>query len=237
MDPNPTRKESTLFTAAGAAFLTLALFFLWRDLGLPRELVMLATASTTGLATVLGRPRRWPAAAPVALLGTTVATGLWYLADKPAALLPALVIALAAAGIAVLRGGSAVTPATSAADQARWYALGAALLAATWAFYFHFLTTGIDPVARRPVLTLLWLALGLALFLARAGRSTAAGHVGLALVAVALGKAILYDTTHLHGGARVAVLAAVGALLLLGARGVHRWVAPARLAGPGKEVA
>jgi hypothetical protein len=234
MDPTTTRKESTLFAAAGAAFLGLALLFLWRDLDLPRELLMLAAAVATGLGTVLARPRRWAVAAPAALLGTTIATGLWFLAEKPAALLPALVVALAASAIAVLRGPAGQTPAARIAYQVTWYALGAALLACTWAFYFHFMTVGVESAARRLVPTLLWLALGIGLFIAGRGRTRAAAHVGFGLIAVALTKAVTYDTTHLHGGLRVAVLAAVGGLLLFAARGVRT-----PLAGvvTGKEVA
>jgi hypothetical protein len=237
MDTTKTRKESTLFTAAGAAFLVLALLFLWRDLNLPREHLMLVATVTAGLGAVLGRPRRWPALAPAALLATTVGSGLWYLAAKPAALLPALVVGLAAAALAVLRGFPGPTPAAARAHALRWYTLGAALLASTWALYFHFLTMGVESVGRRLVPTLVWLALGLVLFVAGRLRASAAAHVGLGLVLIALTKAIAYDTTHLHGGLRVAVLAAAGALLLFGARGLRAGDAPARPAPAGKEVA
>ena len=37
---------------------------------------------------------------------------------------------------------------------------------------------------------------------------------------MALGKAAFYDTSHLHGTMRIVVLAAVGLLLVFGARGV-----------------
>ena len=41
-------------------------------------------------------------------------------------------------------------------------------------------------------------------------------------MAVALAKALFYDTTHMYGPSRVAVLGAVGVLLLAGARMLHR---------------
>jgi len=92
----------------------------------------------------------------------------------------------------------------------------------------------VESVARRLVPTLLWLALGLVLFIAGRARTRAAAHVGLGLIAVALTKAVTYDTTHLQGGLRVAVLAAVGGLLLFAARGVR---APLPGVATGKEVA
>src|SRR5438874_68718 len=102
-----TSKQSTVLAGAGALFLILAGFFLWRDLSLPRELVVTVAALFAGTATALQWPKRWPILAPVALILT---------------------------------------------------------------------------------------------------------------VAVARGKAALYDTSHLHGYLRIGVLAAVGALLVFGAR-------------------
>jgi hypothetical protein len=249
MSEPETKRDSSVLALGGAAFLALAAFFLWRDLELPRELVVLAAVVIAGTATVLGRPRRWPVLAPAALLAATAAAGLWFLGDKRPALLPALAAALVAAVAAVLRTeGRAELPRPAPVDplhrhpltsealaaRLRWYGLGAALLAATSAFYFHFLTSGVaaDSVVRRLVPTVFWLALGLALFIAGERRSRDAAHVGLALVAVALGKAVAYDTTHLAGGPRVAVLALVGGLLLFAAQIARR---PAALPPAGRE--
>jgi hypothetical protein len=215
-------KQSRTLAAAGTGFVMLAVFFLWRDLALPRELLLLAAAVCAALALVLRWPARFPAAAPASLLAIVTVASAWFVAVKDPALLPALAVAVAAAGWGVARAERAPTP--GLADPLAWYAFGAAALASTGAFYFHFLTTGLaaDSVGRRLVLTLLWLALGLAVLLGRRWRSPAAARVGAALAGCALLKAICYDTTHLQGALRVAVLGAVGALLLLGAR-----VAPA----------
>ena len=60
-------------------------------------------------------------------------------------------------------------------------------------------------MARRLVPTIVWLAVGLALFVAARSRGArAAVEVGGGLVAVALLKAIAYDTVHLGGLPRVA---------------------------------
>jgi hypothetical protein len=215
-----TTRPSTALAAAGGAFLILAGFFLWRDLSLPRELVMTVLALATGTAAALRWPRRWPALAPALLMATVLGAVAWFTLQKQTALLPPLLIALVTGGAAVLR--SLHDGEDQLADRLVWYAFGAALLAVTWGLYFHFFTAGFaaDWVARRMIPTVAWLGLGLAFFIAGRNRRPAAAHVGLAFIAVALGKAAFYDTSHLHGYLRIGVLAVVGLLLVFGARGV-----------------
>src|SRR5256885_17075239 len=168
MNDSRSDRERTALLAGGAGFLVLAGVFLWRDLDLPHEMVLLAAAVLAGAAAVLGWPRRWPVVAPLALLGATASGGLWFLADQRPALLPALAATLVASLAAVLRAESGLDAgADSAAHRLRWYGLGAALLTSSFGFYFHFLTTGFaaDSVARRLVPTVGWLVMGLALFL------------------------------------------------------------------------
>ena len=75
-----------------------------------------------------------------------------------------------------------------------------------------------ESLARRLIPTIGWLAIGLALFIAARSRASAPGRVGVGFVAVAVLKALIYDSTHLQGPLRVTVFAAVGVLLLAGAR-------------------
>jgi len=218
-------RDAKALALAGGAFFLLAGFFLWRDLVVARELVGVAAVAVAGLAAVMGWPRSLPALAPGALLLATAAGGAWYLVERAPGILPMLGLAVPVAAIAVARGDVGSPLAPSFAHRLRWYALGAAMLAASWGCYFHFLTAGVaaDTVARRLVPTLAWLAMGLGFFVSarkRAGHP-AAVEVGVALGALALGKAIFYDTTHLQGPLRVLVLAAVGALLLF-ASGILR---------------
>jgi len=216
-----TTKHSTALAGAGAAFLILAGFFLWRDLSLPHELVMTVLALASGAAATLRWPRRWPMVAPALLIAVTVASTGWFTLEKQTSLLPPLLIALATGGAALLR--SLHHGEDRLADRLSWYAFGAALLAATWGVYFHFFTAGFaaDWVARRMIPTVAWLGMGLG-FLVLGNRRPAPTHVGLGFIGVALAKAAFYDTSHLQGGLRIAVLGAVGLLLVLGARLVGR---------------
>jgi hypothetical protein len=236
---SPLKREtpdSTWLKLGGAGFLALAGGFLWRDLALPPAALVLVAAALATLATLLRLPRRWPLVAPGAVLATALAGGGWFLADKDPLLLPALATALVAGIVGIVQVEQAdECPASPLPGRLAWTAAGAAFLVASWAFYFHFLTTGIaaDSVARRLVPTIVWLAVGLGLFVAGGGRrGRAPVQVGATLAAIALCKAIAYDTTHLGGPLRVAVLGAVGALLLAGGQSLARAAAPRATAQP-----
>ncbi|HZI12287.1 MAG TPA: DUF2339 domain-containing protein [Myxococcus sp.] len=211
-----TKWDVRVLGGLGAGLLALAVVFLWRDLQVPRELLLaLGAALAAGLG-FLNVHRAQRLAAPIAVLACAAVGGLWYAATKEGLLLVGLALTLTAAVVAVLRSRHASTE-DRVHDVLVWYGLTAAAIAASWAFYFHFLTLGIaeDNIARRLVLTLGWLVAGVALVLA--GRQRGAPVVrdaGFAFVAIAVGKTLLYDTMHLHGSLRVVGLAAAGALML-----------------------
>lgn len=222
MNDLTSKNSSSLLAACGAGFLALAAIFLVRDLALPPETLMSAAAVLAAIAAVAGR-RRWPAVGPGALLGVALAGGAWYAMVKSPALLPALALA-AVASIAVVvmheRHTAVSSPAPAPAGPLAWYAAGAAFLVASAAFYFQFLTLGVanESLARRLIPTIAWLAIGLGLLIAARRPTSPPGRVGIGFISVAVLKALVYDSTHLSGPLRVTVFAAVGALLLAGAR-------------------
>jgi hypothetical protein len=221
MNETTSKNPSTALAAGGAGFLALAAFFLVHDLSLPPETMLLGIAILASIAAALARPRRLPWLAPGALLALAVVGGGWYVAVSSPALLPALAATAIGSITAVVlheRGSSWRSPAPAGALT--WYAAGAAFLAASFAFYFHFLTHGAgdESIGLRLVPTITWLAVGLALLIAARSPSPPPGRVGSALGAIALLKALIYDSTHLQGPLRVTVFAAVGALLIAGAR-------------------
>lgn len=213
-----TKWDVRVMGGLGGALLLLAVVFLWRDLQVPRELLLaVAAVGAAGLA-FLHVPLTRGLLGPIAVLVCAVAGGLWYAATKQELLLVGLALTLAVSAVTVLRSR---TPVGEEPDRVRdvfvWYGLTAAAVAASWAFYFHFLTLGIaeDNVARRLVLTLGWLVVGVVLVLTGRGRGAPVMRdAGFGFVAIAVGKVLLYDTVNLHGSLRVVGLAAAGALML-----------------------
>ena len=216
-----TKWDVRVLAVAGAAMLTLAGVFLWRDLQVPQELLLAVAALAVSVVALTGTSRQRPLAGPIALLVASVAGGLWYAATKSGLLLTGLGLLVLASAATV-----ALTWRRSEAREDRvqaillWYGLTASVLAASWAFYFHFFTLGFaaDDLARRLVLTLGWLAAGVGMVLW--GRARGEGVIrdaGFAFIAVALCKALVYDTTHLGGTLRIACLAGAGVLMLGGA--------------------
>jgi hypothetical protein len=213
-----TKWDTKVLGGVGGGLLLLAVMFLWRDLQVPRELLLaVAAVGAAGLA-FLHVPNTRGLLGPVAVLVCAGAGGLWYAATKQELLLVGLALTLAVAAVTVWRSH---TREGDAPDRVRdvftWYGLTAAAVAASWAFYFHFLTLGIaeDNVARRLVLTLGWLVVGVALVLMARQRGTPVMRdAGFAFVGIAVGKALLYDTVNLHGSLRVVGLAAAGALMV-----------------------
>jgi hypothetical protein len=163
-----------------------------------------------------------------ALFLTTVAGAAGYVATRSDELLAGLCAAAIASGAAAMAW--AERPAArgrSVEGRVLWASVVAGALAASWALYFRVFTVGLaeETVARRLVLTLGWLAAGVALVvLARDGGGARRGvrEAGLVFVAAALLKVVGYDTTHLGGALRIAALAGSGALLTVGAALIGR---------------
>ncbi|WP_342379656.1 DUF2339 domain-containing protein [Myxococcus stipitatus] len=205
----------------GAGLLALAGIFLWRDLRLDKEVLLILAATGTLVLAFFELPGAWRLAAPVAVLSLSGLGGLWYAAMRHPLLLVGLALMFAASVVALVRAPRHdVLPPDLVRHRLVWYGLTCATIAASWAFYFHFLTLGVaeDHVARRLVLTLGWLVVGVVMVLW--GRQRGALFVrdaGFCFVAIAVGKALGYDTVNLDGTLRVAGLAASGLLMLGGA--------------------
>jgi uncharacterized membrane protein len=216
-----TKWDVRVLAGVGAGLMGLAGVFLWRELQVPHELLLAVAAVLASAVALAEVPRHRPLAGPIALLLTGLVGGLWYAAVKSGLLLPGLGLTVLAAAFTVAR--------TWRRSEARedklqavllWYGLTAAVLATSWAFYFHFFTLGFaaDDIGRRVVLTLAWLVSGVGLVVyGRQRGESVIRDAGFAFVALAVGKALVYDTTHLSGMLRVAGLAGAGALLLGGA--------------------
>lgn len=223
------RWDVAVLVTAGGALWAIAAFFLWRDLEVPPEAFLgVAAVGAAGLSAARVPERlRW--AGPVALLACGLLGSGWFAATTSPVLIAPLAVTLAATVVGLAR--------SHAADRVQrlvlWYALTVAVLATTGAVYFHVLTVRLmaDEVSRRLVLSGVWLVYGLAVVVTSLRRQESWGRdAGFAALAVAVGKIVIWDTTHLGGPLRVGLLLGAGALLLAGGLTVSRLPAPAQKA-------
>ncbi|WP_224368832.1 DUF2339 domain-containing protein [Hyalangium versicolor] len=215
-----TKWDVRVMAIAGAGLLGLAGVFLWRDLQVPMEMLLALGAVGAAALAFIGVPKERPLVGAIAVLACSLLGGAWYAATKSSMLLVGLAVTLAAALLSVWRSRQVEGEPDRLQSFLTWYGLTSAAIAASWAFYFHFLTMGFaeDDVGRRVVLTLGWLVTGVLMVLH--GRKRGEGVIrdaGFAFIAISLGKALVYDTTHLSGTLRVAGLAVAGLLMLGGA--------------------
>ncbi len=221
---------------AGLGLLGLAAVFGWNELELQGVLISVVVS---GLVTMISLQKlegamRW--LTPALLLIAAMVSGAAWLAFKlPLLLLGVALPVIGAVWVAIrmLREvrQSTLAPGNFAVadlplrvpEFLTWQTLGLGLLMLTGGAYFHLLTLQVDDLGRRLVLTLVWTLVGLgAVLLGRKLEDTAPRDAGFVVLAAAVAKATLYDTTHLFGGLRIAVLIAVGVLLLAGSQLVKR---------------
>ncbi len=222
--------EPRVLGAAGGLLVALAAIFAWQELHLPAEGTMvLGAAVAAGAAAVLARLRLL-LLGPVLLLGGTAAGGLWYGATREPLLLVGLGVLFAASVVLAVWERRHPAPESGLSRWHRllsWHGVALGGLATSFAAYFHVFDASdlapADFVARRALLSLAWLLSGVGLVLGgrRAG-ATEVRDAGFVLVAAAVSKVLVYDTTHLDGLLRVATLAVGGLVLLLAAAGVRR---------------
>jgi hypothetical protein len=212
--------------------LALAAVFGWQELELQGVLIAVVAS---GVATLISAQKlegamRW--LAPALLFVTAMASAMTWLAFKvPLLLLGVVLPVLSAFWVAVrlMRSRQPVVPGPMREFPLRvpefltWQTLGIGLMAITGGAYFHLMTMQVDDIARRLVLTLVWTVLGIGtVVLGRKTNDTAPRDAGFVVLAAAVLKATLYDTTHLFGTLRIGVLVAVGALLLIGSQFLKR---------------
>ena len=227
------RWDVAALVAAGGALWVIAAFFLWRDLEVPLEaFVGVAAVAAAGLS-MAKLPERLRWAGPVALLACGLVGSAWFGATTS----PVLIVPLAVTLLATVVGLARTTVSDRRQRLLLWYALTVAVLATTGAVYFHVLTVRLmaDEVARRLVLSGVWLTYGLGVVVVSLRRNESWGRdAGFAALAIAVGKIVLWDTTHLGGPLRIGLLVGAGTALLFGGLLVSRL--PGAVAAP-KEAA
>ena len=226
------KSEPMVLGVVGALLLGLAGFFVWQELHVATEVVVVAAAIAAAAIAWFAAKKGYTVVGPLTLGAVTAAAGAWYGATKEPVLLAALGVGfLASLVLAIaLRQRQRLDSATDKFHRmVSWLGLGASGLVTSFAVYFQiFNATEIagleDFVARRAILSLFWLLSGTALVLV--GRQRGANEIrdaGFLVLAASVAKLMFYDTTHLDGAIRIAALA-VGGLVLVAASFISRHV-------------
>lgn len=206
----------------GVALLAITALLIWHEVSMDAVYLLLGgSAVTLGLSAWLER-RKTPLVGPVLTLGSVVVGAAWYAATREPVVLGALGLGFVTfAGLAWRHRERTRVPATPAHRAAVFQGLawsGLALSLATSFHLFHgsaLLDEGFH--ARRVIVTVAWLVSGLGFVVFGHRREDGAMFgAGSVLTVAAMGKLLLYDTTHLDGVLRIAVFAAAGALMFFG---------------------
>lgn len=221
------KSDSQWLYGAGALLCGLATLFLWGQLAIDVEYLLLLGAL---IATALGVSKK-PDMGIYVLGAVAAISGLWFAGGSYLGLVESSAFhplpLLLSLGLSLAGALAVVAVKWRSADDRRaarlMYALVLIAIVASGALYYQLFTVGIaeHQVARRMILTLAWLAGGLTLIV-RSGGKSALRNPGRVLITAAFAKALLYDTTHLDGTLRILALLVTGGLLLGGAWAVRR---------------
>ena len=141
------RWDIAVLAAGGLMLWAVAGGFLWRDLDVPREAFLAIGAVIAAGLAIKRLPEQLGWVGPTLLLGVSGIGGAWFVLTKAVFLVPALAIALAATGVALVRA----QPEQKGQRLLLWYGLTAAVLVTSGAAYFDLFTGQwlADDVARR----------------------------------------------------------------------------------------
>jgi hypothetical protein len=209
------RLDVAALVIAGLVLWCVAAVFLWRDLKVPPEAFLGVVAVGAAILSTRRLPERLARLGPGSLLACALIGSGWFAVTTS----PLLIVPLGVTVVATAVGLARSTVEERHQRLLLWYALTVAVLATTFAAYFHLLTLRwmADDVGRRLVLSFLWLFFGVALVVRSLRKKETYGRdAGFAALAVTLGKILGYDTLQLGGPLRIALLLGAGTLLVAG---------------------
>ncbi len=226
--------EPMVLRFVGSALLMVAGFFVWQELHVESEVLVIVGAVLTALIAWFTSRKGVALVGPLLLAATSGVAGFWYAANKEPVLLIAMGLAFAASmalALASLKERRRDNAGDRLHRMVTWIAMAGSGIIGSFAAYFQIFdaseSNGLgDFVARRAILSLFWLTSGTALVLfGRLRQATEARDAGFVVLAAAVAKLMIYDTTHTDGVVRIAALA-IGGAVLLGASfiGRRQWV-------------
>ncbi len=221
--------EPQVLAVTGGGLLVISGFLLWHELAVQAEVLMVVAAGVAAVMALMLSRAKVQLVGPATLLGATAAGALWYGINREPLLLLGLGLIFAASLGAAIWDRARPEVESSVGRWHRllsWQGVALAGLGLSFAVYFHIFDGSDlgfhDFLARRSILSLTWLMAGVALVLfGRSRRANEIRDAGFLVLAAAVGKLVLYDTTHLSGWLRIGTLAAAG-VALMGASVVAR---------------
>jgi hypothetical protein len=217
-----TSTDTRVVRWLGIAFGVIAAGLLFKELELDLSWLVVGVSVIAAAITLKGAKGDVPWMYPVIMAGSLSVSVLTWMATKDPAQLIGIVASVAGLFIVASRTQVlwAVSPGGPLTEKGRlpalvtWIALALGLTALIGSTYFHVLTERVDNEARRLVLSLAWMLLSVGLLMfSQAKRQLAARDAGFVVLALASGKILFYDSTHLNGILRIAVFASTAALL------------------------
>jgi hypothetical protein len=214
--------DHKLLAWGGGLLLALAGVFLWKDLALAAEVLAVIGAGLTAAFAVVAHRKEWPGVGPIALGLAGLVTGCWYAATKEPITLAAVGIAFVASLALTLHSQRVFKgPVAQLHRTLSWLGMVLNGLIGTFGLYFLVFDATESSlnefIARRVVLTLLWLVSGTAMVVFSAYREMSEVRLaGFVALAAAMAKLLMYDLVHTDGLVRVAVLG-IGGVVMLGA--------------------
>ena len=208
----------------GGALLVIAGVLVWREVSLEAVVMLLVGSGAAMVGTLVLERKKKSLLGPALTLASVVVSSAWYAATRDPLVLLSLASGFATfAWLAFANRARTALVMTPAHRMFAWQGLAWSGLALTLATSFHLFhgseLLGDGFVARRVIVTVAWLAAGLAGVVWGGKREDRAVlNAGLVLTVAALGKLLLYDTTHLDGVLRIAAFALAGGLTWVGGR-------------------
>lgn len=224
------RLEPHVLGTLGALVTALAAYFAWQELHLGAEVLLVVGMVAVAAAAWLLKRANKLLVGPVAMVVGTFVAGGWYFATREPMVLVALAVGFVVS--VALAWWERAKPSGESSDEKwhrliTWHGLATSGLVTSLASYFFIFDASDFElqhfIVRRAALTMAWLCIGVVGVLY--GRSKGAPEIrdaGFLSIAAAVGKILIYDTSHLDGGLRIGLLALSGALLLVSAVAAQR---------------
>ena len=216
--PAPSFDFSKALRAAGVVLLMITGVLIWREVAMDAVVLLLVVSSMTMVGSFWLEKNKKEVFGPLLSFGAVIVSSGWYAAMRdPLALLAMGLGFVTFVVLSFVNRARSLSPHRALAFQGvAWSGLALSLAADFHVFHASELGDA-GFLARRVILTVLWLVPGLASLVVGGKREDRALQaVGVVMTVAALGKLLAYDTIQLDGVLRIAAYGVAGVLTLIG---------------------